>query len=174
MPRAKPRESLALGRPAAEDSPLDRDAWDLHEALAELVRVYQFRDRERICCHDISVTQCYALSALIRRGPLKLGELAAELYLDKSTASRVVDSLERKGYVRRASDRADGRALRLQVTVKGKGVHARIEADLVAGVRALVADLDPDVRQAAARLIARLARAATERCARGGGSDKQG
>src|SRR4026208_275729 len=63
-----------------------------HEALAALVRVYQFRDRDRICCHDVSVTQCYALEALIRRGELTLNELARELYLDKSTASRVGDA----------------------------------------------------------------------------------
>jgi hypothetical protein len=48
---------------------LEADAVALHEALSELVRVYQFRDRDRICCHDISVTQCYALDALLRRGP---------------------------------------------------------------------------------------------------------
>ena len=35
----------------------DRDALDLHEAVADLVRVYQFRDRDRICCHDVWVTQ---------------------------------------------------------------------------------------------------------------------
>jgi SAM-dependent methyltransferase len=29
----------------------------LYAALSDLVRVYQFRDRDRICCHDISVTQ---------------------------------------------------------------------------------------------------------------------
>jgi hypothetical protein len=68
---------------------LHEDARAVHEALSDLVRVYQFRDRDRICCHDVSVTQCYALEALIRRGPITLGELAAELYLDKSTASRV-------------------------------------------------------------------------------------
>src|SRR6185295_7416015 len=76
------------------------DATALHEALSELVRVYQFRDRDRICCHDISVTQCYALEALLRRGPSGLNELAQELYLDKSTASRVVAALQRKGYIR--------------------------------------------------------------------------
>jgi hypothetical protein len=37
------------------------DAETFHAALSELVRVYQFRDRDRICCHDVSVTQCYAL-----------------------------------------------------------------------------------------------------------------
>src|SRR6185295_17411735 len=89
-------------RKRAETSRLEVDATSLHEALTELVRVYQFRDRDRICCHDISVTQCYALEALLRRGPSGLNELAAELYLDKSTASRVVAALQRKKYVSRS------------------------------------------------------------------------
>lgn len=142
---------------------LDRDAWDLQEALGELVRVYQFRDRQNICLHDVSVTQCYAINALVLQGSITLNRLASELYLDKSTASRVVDSLEKKGYVRRMIDPEDGRALRLKVTSAGKALHLRIERDLVAEMKILVGDIDPDVRKATIRLIARLARAATTR-----------
>ena len=32
---------------------LDRDTHDLYAALNDLVRLYQFRDRNMICCHDI-------------------------------------------------------------------------------------------------------------------------
>src|SRR3954471_23146414 len=98
------------------DTALDRDAADLHTAVSDLVRVYQFRDRDRICCHDVSVTQCYALEAVIRRGPITLGEVAAELYLDKSTASRVVGTLERKRYVTRSPHPTDGRAVLVKPT----------------------------------------------------------
>lgn len=82
---------------------LDKDSFELHKALSDLVRVYQFRDRNRICYYDVSVTQCYAISAIIAHGAMTLTELAVKLYLDKSTASRVVDSLEQKGYVTRWS-----------------------------------------------------------------------
>ena len=146
-----------------DEALLDADAASLHDALAELVRVYQFRDRDRICCHDVSVTQCYALEALLRRGPSGLNELAAELYLDKSTASRVVAALERKGYVRRATHPEDGRAIVLTVTTAGRKLHDRIRRDLVDEARELLGDVEPEVRQGAARLILRLARAAAVR-----------
>jgi DNA-binding MarR family transcriptional regulator len=142
---------------------LDADAVDLHTALSELVRVYQFRDRDRICCHDISVTQCYALEALIRRGPSGLNELAAELYLDKSTASRVVATLERKKYVTRERHPEDGRAVVLSASPAGKRLYERIRTDLVAQTKELLEDFEPEVRKGAARLILRLARAAAER-----------
>ncbi len=99
--------------------PADPDAVELYEALTALVRVYQFRDRDTICCHDVSVTQCYALEALLRVGPCTLNELAAELYLDKSTASRVIQTLERKKYVTRREHPDDARARLFEPTAAG-------------------------------------------------------
>jgi len=159
----------ALEKPA-HPARLEADAAALHEALSELVRVYQFRDRDRICCHDISVTQCYALEALLRRGPGGLNELAAELYLDKSTASRVVATLERKRYVSRAPHPEDGRAIVLTVTPAGRRLCDRIRKDLIAEAKQLLEDFEPEVRKGAARLILRLARAAAVRSGVGPGS----
>jgi N-acetylglutamate synthase-like GNAT family acetyltransferase/SAM-dependent methyltransferase/DNA-binding MarR family transcriptional regulator len=142
---------------------LRRDAAELHEALTALVRLYQFRDRNGICCEDVSVTQCYTLNAIARLGSPTLGELAGEMYLDKSTTSRVVDSLARKGYARRVEDSADRRAVRIETTAEGRTLAGRIERRLVDGEEDLIADLDPEVRRATSKLIARLARAARER-----------
>jgi MarR family transcriptional regulator, 2-MHQ and catechol-resistance regulon repressor len=149
---------------------LEADTRELHRALSELVRVYQFRDRDRICCYDISVSQCYALEAVILKGPLSLNELAAELYLEKSTASRVVDGLENKGYVERRDDPTDRRALRLVATDAGRELYATIEMDLLAGESQLLAGFSPEVRQSMARLIGQLARAAACRIETSGGS----
>ncbi|MEP7013244.1 MAG: MarR family transcriptional regulator [Acidobacteriota bacterium] len=157
-----PVPDSAAANPAA-DPALARDAADLQRSLSDLVRVVQFRDRDRICCHDISVTQCYALEELIRRGPLTLNELAQVLYLDKSTASRVVDSLERKGYATRSPHPADGRALLLAATATGRALCERIEGDLVIEAQRLLVDIEPEARRAMALLLGRLARAVESR-----------
>lgn len=143
------------------------DAAELHAAVSDLLRVYQFRDRDRICCHDISVTQCYALEALVEGGPMRSAALAAALFLDKSTVSRVVDALERKGYVERAADPDDARAARLQPTRRGRALSAKIRDELVAQQAELLADLDPEARAAAAIVVRRLAGAARERFRKG-------
>lgn len=142
---------------------LQKEAAHLYEALSELVRVYQFRDRDTICCHDVSVTQCYALDALVRSGPRTLNELAAALYLDKSTASRVVTTLQRKGYVTRQTHPTDGRAVLVSLTPNGERVHARIQKDLVDETRDLLSEFDPAVRHAAPALLRKLAQAAERR-----------
>ncbi len=161
--------------PPARDRCLDRDAVAFHAALADLVRVYQFRDRTSIGCHGISVSQCYALEALVRKGAITLNQLAATLWLDKSTASRVVDGLADAGYVRRAAHPSDGRALLLAPTRAGRALHDRIVRELVEEEKALLRDVAPEVRQAAARLVAQLARAAAARAgARGPGCEGKG
>ena len=153
-----------------EDPALERDAAELYAALSELIRVYEFRDRDRICCFDVSVSQCYALEELVRRGGMTLNDLAARLYLDKSTASRVVDALERKGYVTRSRHPEDRRAVLLEATEAGRTLERTIRESILAEEKQLLADFDPEVRQAMTRLIARLTRAATGRVEASGGS----
>jgi MarR family transcriptional regulator, 2-MHQ and catechol-resistance regulon repressor len=153
--------SPAQRHPSPAD--LDRDAQALQAAVAELVRVYQFRDRDRICCHDISVTQCYALETLIEHAPIRLGDLAKRLFLDKSTTSRVVQALVKKGYVEQRADPGDRRATTLGATRAGRSLCAQITKELVEQQKALVAELDPEVRAGVIDMIGRLARAADAR-----------
>lgn len=145
---------------------LDRDTRDLYAALNDLVRIYQFRDRNMICCHDISVTQCYALQSLLRAGAMTQGTLANELMLDKSTASRVVETLERKGYVRRTPDPGDARAVQINITAKGRTLCQRIENDLIEEERDIIANLEPAVRRAAIGVVRDIARRAAARIGR--------
>ena len=158
-------------RPAetTSDPGLADDARGLHRSLSELTRILQLRDRDCICCHDISVSQCYALEALCRRGPLRMNDLAAELYLDKSTTSRVAESLVTKGYLVKGPHPEDGRALLLEATDSGRALFARIDEDLMLQVRTLIAEFDPAVRQAMTQLLARLVQAAAARVENAGG-----
>lgn len=151
------------------DLTLARDTEELYDALEDLLRVYQFRDRDRICCFDVSVSQCYALEGLVRRGGMTLNDLAAYLYLDKSTASRVVDALERKGYMTRLPHPKDRRAVLLEATPAGRELEGRIRESILAEERQLLADFPPEVRQAMTLLIRRLARAASASVSGNGG-----
>ena len=142
---------------------LTADARALHRSLEDLIRLIQFRDRDRICCHGISVSQCYTLEALVVAGPLRLNAVAGRLYLDKSTASRVVDGLVEKGHAERTRDPEDGRAVLVAATGEGRALYERIEADLVAEVGAVLADFEPEVRRGMTLVLDRLVRAAASR-----------
>lgn len=146
-----------------QDEHLATDTRSFYEALSDLIRVYLFRDRDRICCYDVSVTQCYALDALVSETGMTMNSLAAHLYLDKSTSSRVVDALERKGYVKRSTHPDDGRSIRLNVTSNGRTLHSRIVAGILREEADLLSDFPPEVRRSMIRLLTRLARAAEQR-----------
>jgi DNA-binding MarR family transcriptional regulator len=150
-------------RLSIQSSDLQKDAVALQEAVAELVRVFQFRDRDRICCYDISVTQCHALETLIEHGPMRVSALAERLFLDKSTTSRVVSTLVRKGYVEQRADASDGRATTLSATGQGQRLCTRISTDLVEQQKELLEALAPEVRAGVIQVIRRLTQAADAR-----------
>jgi DNA-binding MarR family transcriptional regulator len=152
------------------DPTLIDDANELSESLTELIRVVQFRDRDRACCYDVSVSQYYALKAVSDAGALTVNELAALLYLDKSTVSRIANGLVEQGYWARERDPADGRVVRLEVTDEGRGLCARIAHDLAREYAELLADLDPEVRSAISQVVRRLGHSFASRVDTSGGT----
>jgi DNA-binding MarR family transcriptional regulator len=150
-------------RTSSHRTTVEEDGRALLTALDQLLRAYQFRDRQRICYHGLSINECYALQAVVHRKGLTQNELAAVLYLDNSTTSRLLDGLERRGHVAREPDPCDGRANRLAATEKGRRLHARIQEDLVRQHLSLIDDLPSDSRRAAILVISRLAKDASSR-----------
>lgn len=142
---------------------LDRQATELYRAFSDLVRQYQFRDREEICCRGISVSQCYALSHVRDRGPCTMGDVAAALRLDLSTITRLVDQLEGKGLIRRARSEEDRRVCRLSLTRKGANLVGTIEGELVAEYRAVLQGIPAASREAVLDAIEGLKTAFEER-----------
>ncbi len=158
-------------RPARRSPRLDLQARarELYEVLTRLGRTWLFQDRDCICCYDLSVTQCHALRLLSERGPSTVNQLAAGLYLEKSTASRVLDSLERKGYVRRRDDPEDGRAILVEATESGRKLLRKIEEDLLLRHAQILADFPPEVARGVVRVLAKLCEAAERRIEASGG-----
>ena len=103
----------------------------------------------------------------MRQGGMSMNDLAARLYLDKSTASRVVDALERKGYVTRVQHPEDRRAVVLEASTSGRALEGKIRDEILAEERELLARFAPEVRQAMTQLLRQLTRAVSDRCASG-------
>lgn len=134
---------------------LETDARAFHRSLSELRRILSFRDRDMICCYGVSITQSHAL-AILSEKPRSLNDVAAELYIDKSTASRSIKVLEEKGYVRRRRDAEDGRAIVLELTAAGKRIWQKIEECIVDEESELLRGFDAAARQTILQFIGRL------------------
>lgn len=143
-------------RPILDQRTLLRDASHLQETLGELIRVLQSRDRDRACCYGLSVSQCHALQILVKEGPLSVTKLGGQLHLEKSTASRLANGLLQRGLVRKRSPDSDGRMVILQISEQGLRLSRKILNDLAEEYMDLLADFDPEVRQALPKLLERL------------------
>lgn len=86
--------------------------------------VSQFYDRS-LASTGLRVTQFSVLNRLNVLGPRTIGELAAELAMDRTTMGRNLGPLERDGLVKIAADPRDRRRRALSLTGEGR---ARMEA----------------------------------------------
>src|SRR5438105_10976364 len=89
----------------------------------------------------LSAARLSALSVLVYGGPRTLGELAGAEQVRPATMTRIVQSLERDSYVRRESDPADGRVVRLRSTAKGGRVMQQGRQRRVASLAELIGRL---------------------------------
>lgn len=69
---------------------------------------------------DVTMAQSRALIVLASRGPQRIIDIAADLAVAPSTATRMCDRLVRKGLVRRSRRAADRREVRLNLTPAGR------------------------------------------------------
>jgi DNA-binding MarR family transcriptional regulator len=81
------------------------------------------RDAARQVHPRLDPTAYPMIAVLGRAGPMRLSELGATLFLDKSTISRQVDAAERLGLVERTVDPTDARARLVGLTPHGRAAQ---------------------------------------------------
>ncbi|MBM3223096.1 MAG: MarR family transcriptional regulator [Candidatus Tectomicrobia bacterium] len=134
-------------------------AAQLHRAIGLLVKQYQCRDRNDVCCYGISVSQCYALEALGEHGTLTMQALAAHLHLAVSTVTRILAPLVEKGFVERHTTPRDRRLCCVSLSTAGARLYQTIQADLVAREQAVLQRIPARARDHVVWAITELSRA---------------
>ena len=77
--------------------------------------------------YDVTVAQA-RIAQRIARGGSRLTDLAEQAQVTKQTASVLVAALEQQGFVERAPDPDDARAVRVLLSREGERVLARLSA----------------------------------------------
>jgi MarR family transcriptional regulator, 2-MHQ and catechol-resistance regulon repressor len=117
---------------------LDEGAERLHRLTKDLIRRYQFRDWNQICCYGISISQCHILDVVAEAGDLTMQQLARRMFKSISTMTRVAGQLVRKGYIRRRQDPEDRRIVHVCITPQGKAILTAIQRDMVETQKAIL------------------------------------
>jgi DNA-binding MarR family transcriptional regulator len=96
------------------------------------------------------------LTRVYRRPGVSQTELADMLEIDRASAGRMIDRMERNGWVERRPDRADRRINRLHLTDEARKVHADMWAIAEATVDDALSPLSVSEREQYAELTAKV------------------
>jgi DNA-binding MarR family transcriptional regulator len=131
---------------APEGNTGDRtDMADLVGAVVDLSSLVRTALDRRAGAYDISPVQARMLATL-RDGAPTINELAAQLDLDKSSVSGLVDRAERRGLVRRVRSQLDRRSVRVRLSDRGREIADDVSARFSGDIAALLAPLPVEDR----------------------------
>jgi DNA-binding MarR family transcriptional regulator len=105
-----------MSKPRRNTAALGDIAQQLHSVAIHLLRRLRRTDEQM----GLSGPRASALSVLVFGGPTSLAQLAKAEQVKPPTMARLVDALEAAGLARRAVDKSDLRAVRIQATAKGR------------------------------------------------------
>ena len=97
-------------------------AKSLEVMVRQVNTVIYKRGRSILTGMQVSALQFNALLTLQEFGSLTMGDLSKYLFTACSTATDLVDRLERAGYIERARDLKDRRVVRVNLLPKGEDV----------------------------------------------------
>ena len=124
--------------------------------LSDVARLMRTVFDRRVRDLGLTRAQWLMLTRLYRRPGASQTELADMLEVDRASAGRMIDRMERGGWVERRADAGDRRVKRLHLTPEARRVHARMWAIAEATVDDALAPLSPLERTRFTGLAARV------------------
>ena len=107
---------------------------------------------------DLSYNQYKTLLTMDSIGRCPLNRLSRELGVAASSASEMVNRLERSGLAARETDGADRRSVTISVTPEGRELLRRIQRGVMDNYRRVLARLNPPDRRRLVRALEDLVR----------------
>ncbi len=99
---------------------------ELLTLIAEGVRTLRCFQQDEAFCEDVTFSQFVILDAVDRAGGLRLKDLHAALGVAKSTTTRLIQPLIKKGLLLRRRSAEDSRAALVELTPLGREVHFKV------------------------------------------------
>lgn len=81
------------------------------------------------CCGGVTLSQCHTLMEIEKQTNISLKDLSERLYLDKSTTSRIIESLVNMGLVDREIPQNNRRTIIIKLTDEGVKVCEKINSE---------------------------------------------
>ena len=95
------------------------DALDAYVKLLRASRAVLARVEPRLVASGLTTTQFGVLEAILHKGPLSQRDLSLKVLTSPGNMTDLIDKLEARGLVRRVRQKADRRAVRVELTPAG-------------------------------------------------------
>jgi MarR family transcriptional regulator, organic hydroperoxide resistance regulator len=100
---------------------------ELNAILFNALRaIYKFQ-QSKVAVFNLDYEDIYLMQLLRNNSPVRMGEIAEEMSIPISTATRVVDRLQQMGLVSRKKDPGDRRTVLVSLEKKGEAAVRKIE-----------------------------------------------
>ena len=93
---------------------------ELDEILSSLSLAFVQLERSGKCCQGVTLSQCHTLDVLSKNRDLTMNELSRQMGLAKSTMTRIVNTMVRRGWLERKKDQGDKRWVSVRLTAEGR------------------------------------------------------
>ena len=147
---------MTFSSPDAERILDDDEFMSAFDALAQAIRRARGA-RTGTDDESLTLSQYGLLEPLLDREAARVRELATQAGVSAPTATRILDTLERRGFVRRHQAHDDRRGVSIGLTEMGRSVLGAQHEWLRERERAFYTSLPADARTVAPHLLARLA-----------------
>jgi MarR family transcriptional regulator, 2-MHQ and catechol-resistance regulon repressor len=118
------------------------DALDAYVKLLRANRAVLAHVEPRVAEAGLTMTQFGVLEAILHLGPLGQRDLSQKVLTSPGNMTDLIDKLEDRGLVRRVRQKADRRAVRVELTVKGRALIEPLFAAHGHDIDAAMAGLD--------------------------------
>jgi MarR family 2-MHQ and catechol resistance regulon transcriptional repressor len=122
-------------------------AKELSELIREITWNFGARGLKGECCGDLSQPEYRALCLASERQQCSMQDIAKELGFTKGGATRVVNRLEKKGYIERQRSPEDGRICCVKVTAPGSVLVKSVNRDKEDRIVKIMASVDPGMQE---------------------------
>lgn len=116
----------------------------IYDSLLEIAWHFGNHGINGECCGDLSLVEFMALKKAYDNKELSIQEIGSALNFTKSGATRIIDRLENKGYVKRERSPLDGRVCCIPLTPKGIEVLTSISERYSTYIAEMLKELEPD------------------------------
>ena len=145
--------------PTSDHAIENQQAVALHESISVLMR--KFRIEPGLLAGsvyaDLHANDVALFELLATPEPWSVRRVAEALTAPITTISSALDRLERQGLVERRRIPDDRRVVRIELTVRGRRLAARLRDAHVENCRSMLAQLNPHEREEFLRLAAQIA-----------------